>query len=196
MKQIIVLLLVVTFFVSCSQRSVTTPDESEEQIARETTEGMQEGDRGDQEITPLESEGVQEEDMRLAREVPPSETYGHELRDEDIFMDVLFDYNRYDIREDEQQKLNQLADWLIQNSVTHIIIEGHCDERGTIEYNLALGDKRAKSVKDYLLSLGVPSKRVETISYGEEKPSCLEPTEDCWSKNRRAHFISLKEEGK
>ena len=69
------------------------------------------------------------------------------------------------------------------------MIEGHCDERGTAEYNLALGDRRASAVMQYLLSLGIPSNRMETISYGKEKPVCTESNERCWSKNRRAHFV-------
>jgi len=75
-------------------------------------------------------------------------------------------------------------------------LEGHCDERGTNEYNLALGDRRAKAVKDYLVSLGVASGRIDVISYGEEKPVCKEQSEDCWAKNRRAHFIVLIKAGK
>ena len=71
-------------------------------------------------------------------------------------------------------------------------IEGHCDNRGTVEYNLALGAKRAKSVKDYLVSLGIPADRLSTISYGEELPLCREDTEECWARNRRAHSVVLQ----
>jgi len=85
---------------------------------------------------------------------------------------------------------------MTKDSSAILSIEGHCDERGTNEYNLALGDRRAKAVKDYLVSLGVPSSRIETISYGEEKPLCSAQNEDCWAKNRRAHFVLLKKAGK
>ena len=83
-----------------------------------------------------------------------------------------------------------------ENMPAKILIEGHCDDRGTNEYNLALGDRRAKSVRDYLVALGIASNRIETISYGEEEPLCTDQTEECWAKNRRAHFIILKEAGK
>jgi peptidoglycan-associated lipoprotein len=85
-----------------------------------------------------------------------------------------------------------VADYLTKNRAYKILIEGHCDDRGTSEYNLALGDKRAKSAKDFLLSLGVPSSRADVISYGKEKALCSERTEECWAKNRRAHFVILK----
>lgn len=109
-----------------------------------------------------------------------------------MFKDIHFDYDRYDIREDAKLILRSVADYLIKNTANKILVEGHCDERGTSEYNLGLGDKRTKAARDYLLSLAVPSSRIETISYGKEKPICNEHTEDCWAKNRRAHFVILK----
>lgn len=108
------------------------------------------------------------------------------------FKDINFDYDRYDIREDAKLTLKSVSDYLIKDAKVKILVEGHCDERGTSEYNLGLGDKRAKSTRDYLLSLGVPSSRIDTISYGKEKPLCEEHTEDCFAKNRRAHFVILK----
>lgn len=109
-----------------------------------------------------------------------------------VFKDIYFEFDRYDIREDAKPVLKTVADYLRKNTSYKILVEGHCDERGTSEYNLGLGDRRAKSVKDYLISLGVPSARTETISYGKEKPVCSEPTEDCWAKNRRGHFVVMK----
>lgn len=91
--------------------------------------------------------------------------------------------------------LKEVSTILSRNKNIKVIIEGHCDERGTNEYNLGLGDRRANSAKEYLISLGIPSNKIETISYGEEKPICTEQTEDCWAKNRRAHFVFI-EEGK
>ncbi len=78
---------------------------------------------------------------------------------------------------------------LSPNPKTKVVVEGNCDERGTSEYNLALGDRRANAAKSYLVSLGIPSRRIKTISYGKEKPLCTESTEECWSKNRRDHFV-------
>ncbi|MBI5893854.1 MAG: peptidoglycan-associated lipoprotein Pal [Deltaproteobacteria bacterium] len=88
--------------------------------------------------------------------------------------------------------LEKDAEWLKKNPAVKIKIEGHCDERGSDEYNLALGDRRANSAKKYLANLGIDSNRISTISYGEEKPACKEANESCWSKNRRAEFVIVK----
>jgi len=106
------------------------------------------------------------------------------------FNDIYFDFDMYSIREDAKPALKDLAAWLSGNNAK-VIIEGHCDERGTTEYNLALGDRRANATKQYLTASGVSANKIETISYGEEKPQCEEKTESCWSKNRRAHFVVL-----
>jgi peptidoglycan-associated lipoprotein len=107
--------------------------------------------------------------------------------------DVHFDYDRFDLRQEDRDVLQQDAEWLKQNAAAKVEIEGHCDERGTVEYNLALGAKRAKSVKDYLVSLGIPADRLSTISYGEELPLCHESNEACWARNRRAHLVVLQQ---
>jgi peptidoglycan-associated lipoprotein len=103
--------------------------------------------------------------------------------------DIYFDYDKSDIREDAKATLNEAADFLKQNSSIKISIEGHCDERGSEEYNLGLGDRRAVATKNYLGSLGVPGDRMNTISYGKERPQCHEATEDCYQRNRRAHSV-------
>jgi len=105
--------------------------------------------------------------------------------------DVFFDYDRYDLRGDAREVLRANADWLKKNPSAKIEIEGHCDERGTSEYNLALGAKRAQSAKDYLATLGIAGDRLSTISYGEEIPVCKQLTEDCWRQNRRARFVII-----
>lgn len=107
-----------------------------------------------------------------------------------VFQDIHFDYDKYEIREDAKPALKSLANYLIKNNLEKIVIEGNCDERGTNEYNLALGDRRAKATMGYLVAAGIASSRIETISYGEEKPLCKEQTEECWAKNRRSHFIA------
>ena len=106
--------------------------------------------------------------------------------------DVHFDYDRYDLRSEDRGILQQNAEWLKAHPQSKVEVEGHCDERGTVEYNLALGAKRAKAVKDYLGSLGVSSDRLSTISYGEELPLCRESNESCWGRNRRAHSVVLQ----
>jgi len=102
--------------------------------------------------------------------------------------DVNFDFDRYDLRPEMREILKGHAAWLKANPQVKVQIEGHCDERGTNEYNLALGAKRAESVKRYLIDLGISPATLSTISYGEELPLCKERNEACWAKNRRAHF--------
>jgi peptidoglycan-associated lipoprotein len=103
--------------------------------------------------------------------------------------DAYFDYDQYSIREDAQQALISNARALAQRPSIRVTIEGHCDERGSEKYNLALGDRRAISAKDFLVSQGVDASRIDTISYGEERPFCEDKNEECWKLNRRAHFV-------
>ncbi len=110
----------------------------------------------------------------------------------EVLKDIHFDFDKYDIRPDARPILSSIAEWLKKNRDINILLEGHCDERGTNEYNLALGENRAKSTKDYLVALGISPGRMKTISYGEERPLCLEKNEDCWQRNRRAHFVIAK----
>lgn len=103
--------------------------------------------------------------------------------------DIHFDYNDYAVRPQDSEILHANADWLQKNPNTRVQIEGHCDERGSEEYNIALGAKRAQAAKDYLQTLGISNDRMSTISYGKELPLCTDHTEDCWSQNRRDHFV-------
>ncbi|MCX7792946.1 MAG: peptidoglycan-associated lipoprotein Pal [Thermodesulfovibrionales bacterium] len=105
------------------------------------------------------------------------------------FPDIYFDFDKYDIRPDAKPVLEKLASWLKSNPKAKVLIEGHCDERGTNQYNLALGERRANAAKNYLMALGISSSRIETVTYGEERPLCREQTEECWQLNRRAHFV-------
>lgn len=105
--------------------------------------------------------------------------------------DINFDFDRYDLRTDARDVLKTNADWLKKNASARVEIEGHCDERGTNEYNLALGAKRAQAAKDFLVTLGISGERLSTISYGEEIPLCKEQSETCWSRNRRARFVVI-----
>jgi peptidoglycan-associated lipoprotein len=102
--------------------------------------------------------------------------------------DIFFDFDKYDVRPGDAKILDANAAWLKTNN-NLVLIEGHCDERGTNEYNLALGERRAKSTMNYLVAQGVQANRITIISYGEERPTCTEHSEDCWAKNRRAHFL-------
>jgi len=118
-----------------------------------------------------------------ARPVPAEFATIPELRD------IQFDFDKYDIRPDAARTLDANAVWLKSNGNHLLLIEGHCDERGTNEYNLALGERRAKSAMNYLVSQGVQAARITIISYGEERPLCSEHNETCWQQNRRDHFL-------
>lgn len=109
--------------------------------------------------------------------------------------DIYFDYDSYAIRPDDLSRLKEIGDWLKSNRDIPIILEGHCDERGTIEYNLALGQKRAEVVRNHLANVGVEEKRVRVISYGKEMPADHGHTEEAWAKNRRVHFAFDRQKG-
>jgi len=106
--------------------------------------------------------------------------------------DAYFDLDKADIRNDARAALAKTADFLRNYPQVKVVVEGHCDERGSTEYNLALGDRRAAAVKQYLVSLGIGADRMSTVSYGKEKPFCTESNEDCWQRNRRGHFVMAK----
>jgi peptidoglycan-associated lipoprotein len=112
-----------------------------------------------------------------------------ELRRRGFAGDVYFNYDESNLSDDARDKLARNADVLKSQPQFQITIEGHCDERGTSEYNLALGERRANAVRDYLGSLGVTPARMRTISYGKERPVCTQNEESCWSQNRRAHMV-------
>jgi peptidoglycan-associated lipoprotein len=104
--------------------------------------------------------------------------------------DVFFDYDRFQIRKDAMPVLDADAGWLRANGSRTVLIEGHCDERGTIAYNLVLGEKRARAAKKYLQDLGVQASQLQITSYGETRPFCKQQNEDCYQQNRRAHFVT------
>jgi len=107
--------------------------------------------------------------------------------------DIHYAFDSAELDESARTTLRDDGNWLKDHPQAKVEIEGHCDERGTVEFNLALGAKRASAAKDYLVALGVAADRLTTISYGEELPICQEHTEECWQKNRRAHFVVLGE---
>ena len=137
-------------------------------------------------------EAVAEAPIPVTEPPPPpprrdtdSEFFDKNIKDKDAY----FDYDQYDIRPDARVVLTAHAQALKERPSIMITIEGHCDERGSTKYNLALGDRRATAAKDYLVSQGIDPGRIDTQSYGEEKPVCFEKNEECWQKNRRAHII-------
>ena len=149
-------------------------------------------------LTAKGSGGTQEATARLTVTAPPPPPPPPtpSVTDEDLFSqnikDVYFDYDKADVRGDQQGSVQADSSFLGQHTNMNVLIEGHCDERGSTEYNLALGDRRASAVKDALVAAGVNGSRIKTISYGKEKPFCSESNEACWQQNRRGHFVYQK----
>ncbi len=109
-----------------------------------------------------------------------------------VLKTIYFDFDRYTIKDESKDTLRQNAQWIKDHAQFHVVVEGHCDERDTQEYNLALGERRASATRQYLVSLGVPANRLRTISYGEERPAADGHNESAWSRNRRAEFLIIK----
>jgi peptidoglycan-associated lipoprotein len=162
---------------------------------------------GSRQVTPADSTtyhliakgagGTQDATARVTvNPPPPPPTPPPSATEEELFSrnvkDIYFDYDKYDVRAAEQASLQGDAGFLQQHPNIHITIEGHCDERGSTEYNLALGTNRADAVKNALIQAGVAGDRIKTISYGKEKPFCTESNESCWQQNRRGHFVYEK----
>ena len=183
MKRFIILAAFVGLVVwgCASQKAVTPPPQSQEMQPQQSHPEAEQSQKGSEKIT----------EQPMAK-IESTELPSTMVEISGVFKDILFDYDKYDIREDEKRILKAVADYLRKKTTHKVLIEGHCDERGTSEYNLALADKRAKAAKDFLVSLGVPSSFVDSISYGKERPICTEHSEECWAKNRRDHFVVLK----
>lgn len=165
----VTLLLVIPGFmltVACQKKAVTVVKEPE--VKEEKVE-----------------EVVEEKKEEVIVVAPEPEKLDTTIMQEDVY----FDFDRSNLKPVAQDNLLRKAEWLRDNPDITVTIEGHCDERGTNEYNLALGDRRADSAKAFLVNLGIDRTRLTTISYGEERPVCAEQDEDCWAKNRRAHFV-------
>ncbi|MEM7480311.1 MAG: peptidoglycan-associated lipoprotein Pal [Acidobacteriota bacterium] len=175
-----VLLLIVPLFYGCPRQAPVTPDDTMEV-----------------ETTPVEEPAVEIEEPEV--EVPddveentlPSDIaeLNEELKRRGLIGDVYFDFDKSDLSEEARERLANNAAFMRENPQYQFRVEGHCDERGTNEYNLALGQRRATTAVDYITSLGADGGNMTTISYGEERPFCTENSEGCWARNRRAHFV-------
>jgi peptidoglycan-associated lipoprotein len=111
------------------------------------------------------------------------------LNSHGYLQDAYFDYDKAELRDDARTALAKDAEWLRKYPSTRLLVEGHCDERGTEEYNLALGDRRANATKEYLAAMGISDARVQTVSFGKDRPFCTAENDQCWQENRRAHFL-------
>lgn len=197
MRKIICLMvmgLVLGLAVGCATKKAATAPETPGDVAArqaaEETEAAEVAEVEEIAKVSLPGEEITSEEIARAKE---GMLEGRVVKTSELsYKDVYFDFDRYEIREEAQPVLVELANWLINNKDAMVLLEGHCDDRGTNQYNLALGDRRANAAKDFLVASGVPPRKVNTISYGEEKPQCTEHNEKCWALNRRAHYIVTK----
>ena len=177
----VVILCLAVILSGCAQKAVV-----KEEPSVKGAEGSQAG---------KEASGIREEELKkefekslVAKRTPGIEG---EVLESKMLRDIHFDFDKYNIRPEEAQFLRENSALLKRYPKMRFQIEGHCDERGTGEYNLALGERRANSIKNHLVSLGITASRISTISYGEERPFDPGHNEEAWAKNRRAHFIVL-----
>lgn len=182
MKKVIILsltiLLVLSSFVSCKKKVEETPPPPTPQVKEQPK------------LEKVEQPVVQEPEL-TEEEIFINKSL-EEINAEKPIQNIHFDYNKFDIRADAKSTLESNARWLSKWSTVKILIEGHCDDRGTEEYNLALGEKRAKSAFDYLISLGISADRLKVISYGKSQPLDPGQNEISWQKNRRDQFTIIQ----
>ncbi len=158
-----------TIFTGCAEKTTVVKDEAVQQQKTEAAQPTQTGT----------APAVHEQATKVEAAVTV----------EAVIRDINFDFDQSNIRPDAREILKENADILLKKGAVRVTIEGYCDERGTAEYNMALGERRAQEAKKYLVNLGVKAAQIKTISYGEERPLDPGHNEDAWAKNRRAHFV-------
>jgi peptidoglycan-associated lipoprotein len=197
-KGLVVLVLILCvglLLTGCPKKTVM----KEEPSMRKAEEPVAERENAAKLAAEQEAARIREEEAKKAKEKEFEKSLvakrepgiAGEVFESRLLKDIHFDFDRYDIRPEDTQILKENAALLSKYPQVKVQVEGHCDERGTNEYNLALGERRASAAKKYLLSLGISTDRISSISYGEEKPQDTGHDEEAWSKNRRGHFVIL-----
>jgi len=197
-KGLVVLVLILCvglLLTGCPKKTVM----KEEPSMRKAEEAVAEREKAAKLAAEQEAARIREEEAKKAKEKEFEKSLvakrepgiAGEVFESRLLKDIHFDFDRYDIRPEDTQILKENAALLSKYPQVKVQVEGHCDERGTNEYNLALGERRASAAKKYLLSLGISTDRISSISYGEEKPLDTGHDEEAWSKNRRGHFVIL-----
>jgi len=193
----LVVCFTVLFMTGCAKQGVIQEEAAVEQAAAPEQETVDQAalDKAKEEAALKEKAAREEaeralaEKERMMKEMAAKEAAGKAGKEEKTLADINFDFDKYNLKPEAREILKDHAAWLTKNTDFKLVIEGHCDERGTTEYNLALGERRAAEAMKYLVELGVASKGIKTISYGEEKPLDPGHTEEAWAKNRRDHFV-------
>lgn len=197
-KGLVVLVLILCaglLLIGCPKKTVVKEGPSmtkpEEAVAERDKAAKLEAEKELARIREEEARKAKEKELEKSLVAKKEPGIAGEVFESRLFKDVHFDYDKYDIRPEDAEILKENAALLMKYPKVKIQVEGHCDERGTNEYNLALGERRANAAKKYLLSLGISADRISSISYGEEKPLDAGHDEEAWAKNRRGHFIIL-----
>jgi peptidoglycan-associated lipoprotein len=186
---LILILCIGLIMTGCPKKTVV----KEEPTTKKSEEAVKKEAKAEELARIKEEEAKKAQEKEFEKSLVPKKTPGieGEVFESTLLKDIHFDFDKYDIRPTDAGILKENAALLVKFPNVKIQIEGHCDERGTVEYNLALGERRANNAKRYLISLGIPEKRISTISYGKERPSDPGHNEEAWAKNRRAHTIIL-----
>jgi peptidoglycan-associated lipoprotein len=177
---------------SCAKKAVKADITQEDEAAKLAAEKAKQEEIARQRALDEKRLQLDEERLQLDEERRQEEAARLKIiAARNLFMNenIYFDFDKSNLKPEAQEVLKRKAEWLRKNPGESVIIEGHCDERGTNEYNLALGDRRAQSAKNFLLDLGIEESRLTTVSYGEERPADPQHDEEAWSKNRRDHFV-------
>lgn len=185
MKNLFLLIVIAgILFAGCAKKTVVQPDQS---VAEEKAKGEKKAEVAKE--APGEAKEMTKERLSKVESIAVKEVV--ETKPGLVAIEnIHFDFDQYSIRDDAKPVLRGVSNWLTKNKSAKMLLEGHCDERGTNEYNLALGERRAKSTRDYLVSSGITKDKMEMVSLGEERPLCKEQNEECWQKNRRVQFIA------
>ena len=179
----IMLAMLLALGVSCAKKQVTM--ETQEMAADESQQSAEdEAARREAEEARLQEQSAREARQRQEASSMSEAARKAAFEDEEIH----FDFDKYVLTPQAMMILDDKAAYLREHPTVRVLVEGHCDDRGSNEYNLALGDRRANSAKNYLVKSGVAESRITTISYGEEQPLCMQQNESCWYRNRRGHF--------
>ncbi len=184
--------LIVIFMSSCAQKGITTGEGASGGIATEQVHGGHAGGRyadGTGEGVSIKEGAVEEDELAGSGKRGAEALKISEGRTNAPLLPIYFDFDKYNIRKDMVSRLEHNARYLLENPSVTIQIQGNCDERGTNEYNIALGEKRANSAKQFLVNMGVEASRIDTVSFGEERPLYEGHGEEVWAKNRRDDFV-------
>jgi peptidoglycan-associated lipoprotein len=184
---LVLILCVGLLLTGCPKKTVV----KEEPSMKKAEEPVAEREKELARIREEEAKKAKEQEFEKSLVAKKEPGIAGEVFESSLLKDIHFDFDKYDIRPRDAEILKENAALLMKYPKAKIQVEGHCDERGTDEYNLALGERRANAAKKYLISLGIPTDQISSISYGEEKPLDTGHNEDAWAKNRRGHFIIL-----